>query len=95
MKSKQAFFSILFGIVGVALVGCSAMTTLSRSKLQETASAIVGKKITSISNVRSVSDEQFFDAHASDGTTYACSLEVVFGVTSQGDKCVEKKQAHK
>lgn len=83
--------SVLLGAIFCAVFsGCTAMTTLPQSKLQETASAVIGKSVTSVSNVRSVDDAQFFDAKAADGTVYACSLKVVFGLTSQHQKCDKK-----
>jgi hypothetical protein len=33
---------------------------------------------------------QYYDAKAGDGSTYACSLQVLFGVTSQKQKCDKK-----
>jgi hypothetical protein len=73
------------------LGGCAAMTTLPDNKLLQTASAIVNKPMTSVSEVRSVDDMQYFTAHATDGTNYACSLQVVFGVSSQHQKCDQIK----
>jgi hypothetical protein len=72
------------------MYGCTAMTTLPNSQLQETASAVTGKQITSVSSVRHVGDMSYFDARAEDGTVYACSLQVVFGTTSQHQKCHKK-----
>ncbi len=66
------------------------MTTLPQNKLQETASAIIGKPVISVSNIRSVDDMQYFDAYTNDGAVYACSLQVVFGMTSQHQKCEKK-----
>jgi hypothetical protein len=93
MYKKEVQFSIragVYGIVCVALGACAGMTTLSESKLQETAGAVIGKPVTSVTNVRSVGDMQYYDAKAGDGSTYACSLQVLFGVTSQKQKCDKK-----
>jgi hypothetical protein len=77
-------------IVCASLAACAGMTTLPESKLQETAAAVIGKPVTAVSNVRSVNDMQYFDARVGDGTVYACSLQVVFGVTSQKQRCEKK-----
>ena len=90
MKLKNSANSIVVGLLVVALGGCTAMTTLPESKLQETASAVIGKPITSVDNVRHVDDMSYFDAKATDGTTYSCSLQVVMGFASQHQKCDKK-----
>lgn len=90
MKRSERACLALAGFVASALVGCTTMTTLPDSKLQETAGAVTGKTITSVSNVRHADDMSYFDANASDGTVYACSLQVLFGTTSQHQKCDKK-----
>ncbi len=91
MSFKKFVHCSLLAFSAIAVVACAAMTTLPDSKLQETASAIVGKKIISVTNIRHSDDMSYYDAHAVDGTTYACSLQVVMGFTSQHQKCEEKK----
>jgi hypothetical protein len=89
MKSKA--LGIIFAAVGLALVGgCTSLETLPESQLSSTASGIVNKPITAISNVRSVGDMEYFDATASDGTVYSCSLQVVLGMSSQHQQCAKK-----
>lgn len=88
MEKRLIVLGSICGVV--ALSGCVAMTTLPESKLKETASGVIGKPVSSVTNIRSVGDSQFFDAKASDGSNYACSLKVVFGVTSQHQKCDKK-----
>jgi uncharacterized protein YunC (DUF1805 family) len=81
----------LIQIASIALLaGCSAMTTLPDNQLQDTASAVVGKPMASVGNVRHLDDMSYFDATATDGTTYACSLQVVMGMTSQHQQCAPK-----
>lgn len=82
---------ILGGWLGIAVLsGCAAMTSLPDSKLLEAASAVVGKPMKSVDNVRGLDDVKFFDAHASDGSVYSCSLQVVLGISSQRQKCEKK-----
>lgn len=88
MKSKG--LGVIFAAIGLALGGCAAMTTLSDDKLVETASAVTGKSISKVTNVRNVDDEEYFDAVATDGTVYACQLQVLFGTTSQHQQCTKK-----
>jgi hypothetical protein len=90
MNIKRAVFSGMAITVAFALSGCTAMMTLPNDKLSEAAAATTGKQITAVTNVRSVGDVQSFDAVASDGKTYACSLSVVMGVTYQHQKCALK-----
>lgn len=89
MKSqiKRGVFKCMLVVAGLALGGCTAMTTLPNDKLSEAAAAVTGKSIKAVSNVRSVGDKQFFDAQSGDGKTYACSLSVLMGVTYQHQKC--------
>lgn len=89
MKIKIAS-RLLLGLGTITLAACSSLAVLPDSKLQETASAVVGKPMKSISNVRRMDDMSYFDAHASDGTNYACSLQVVLGFSSQHQKCEKK-----
>ena len=89
MNIRAKAFSL--GTLAVALLGgCTALTTLPESKLQETASAVVGKPMKSVGNVRGIDDMKYFDAYATDGTVYACSLQVVLGMASQHQKCDKK-----
>ena len=90
MKSKGLDLGVIFVATGLVLSGCASMSTLSPDKLSETASAVTGKSITKVTNVRSVGDEQYFDAVAIDGTVYACQLQVLFGMTSQHQQCTKK-----
>lgn len=78
-------------IAVIAVSGCAALETLPEDKLSSIASALENKSITSVSNVRSVGDVELYDATASDGTVYSCSLQVVLGVSSQHEKCEPKK----
>lgn len=93
MKRNYASF-VVAGLssllVVAALAGCTGMTTLPDSKLQETASAVVGKPMKSVSEVRYVDDRAFYNANATDGTVYACQLSVLFGMTSQHQQCDKK-----
>jgi hypothetical protein len=89
-KIKTRCIAIALDSTFFALAGCTAMTTLPTEKLTETASAVIGKPVKAVSNVRSVGDTQFFDAQVADGKTYSCSLSVLFGVTSQHQKCDPK-----
>ena len=88
---KKLFVGCLLGLIAsVVFSGCAAMTTLPQNKLQETASAVIGKPVVSVSNIRSVDDMEYFDAQTNDGIIYACSLQVLFGTTSQHQKCEKK-----
>ena len=58
------------------------MTTLPESKLKDTASAVIGKPVTVVSNLRNIDDMSYFEATTSDGSNYSCSLQVVFGISS-------------
>ena len=87
-KNAFAYFVVLSAI---ALSACTAMETLPDSKLSSIASGLVNKPISSVSNVRSVGDTELYDATASDGTVYSCSIQVLFGVSSQHEKCELKK----
>ena len=88
---KSLGLGFIVAAAGLALGGCASMSTLSPDKLSETASAVTGKSIAQVTNIRSVGDEQYFDAVASDGTVYACQLQVVFGVTFQHQQCTKKQ----
>lgn len=88
---KSLGLGVLLAATGFALSGCASMSTLSPDKLSETASAVTGKPIARVINIRSVDDEEYFDAVASDGTVYACQLQVVFGMTSQHQQCTKKQ----
>jgi hypothetical protein len=84
---------IAIAVALISLLGaCAALTTLPENKLQKIASAIVNKPMNSVSDVRSIDNMQYFTANATDGTKYDCSLEVVFGVMSQGQKCNQIKK---
>ena len=82
---------IAVAIAVLALSGCASLETLPTDKLSSIAGALVNKPITSVSNIRSVGDIELYDATASDGTVYSCSLQVVFGMGSQHEKCEPKK----
>lgn len=83
--------NIAAAIAVLTLSGCASLETLPADKLSRIAGALVNKPITSVSNIRSVGDLELYDATASDGTVYSCSLQVVFGVSSQHEKCDPKK----
>lgn len=87
LKIKGALHTSMSVAAALILSGCAAMMTLPTEKLSEAASAVTGKSIKSVSNVRSVGDKQFFDAQSVDGKTYACSLSVVMGMAYQHQKC--------
>lgn len=74
----------------ISVAGCTAMMTLPNDKLSEAASSATGKVIKEVSNVRSTGDVQSYDALASDGKRYTCSLSVVMGLAYQHQKCSPK-----
>jgi hypothetical protein len=76
--------------VGLALTGCAAAKPLPDTALRDAAGTVVGKPITSVSNVRQDDELTYFDAQASDGTTYACSVRRLFGISSDHQKCDKK-----
>jgi hypothetical protein len=82
---------LAISVLASAFAGCTAMTTLPENKLADVASALVNKPIKSVNNVRSLGDKQLYDATASDGSIYSCSLSVLFGYASQRERCDSKK----
>ena len=89
MKNRvQLVFAAAILTVGLLTLGaCTALTTLPDNKLRDTAGSVVGKPMEKVSNVRYVDDRAFYKAYASDGTVYNCQLSVLFGTTSQHQKC--------
>lgn len=88
---KLPGLGLLIAVASLGVAGCAAMETLPADKLSSIAGALVNKPITSVTNVRSVGDLELYEATASDGTVYDCSLQVVLGVSSQHEKCDPKK----
>jgi hypothetical protein len=87
---ETKLFSCIAVATALALVGCTAMTTLPSNKLSEAAAAVTGKTIVTVGNVRSIGDKEYFDAQSADGKAYACSLSMIMGMTYQHQKCDAK-----